>query len=53
MNIDLDWFNVFNASTVLRRQYDNRFASDSPTGVGNTLEILNPSIVRFGFRLGF
>ena len=51
MNIDLDWFNVFNASTVLRRQYDNRFPSDSPTGVGNTLEILNPSIVRFGFRL--
>ena len=24
MNVDLDWFNVFNASTVLRRQYDNR-----------------------------
>ena len=53
INVDLDWFNVFNASTVLRRQYDNRFDASSPTGVGNTLEILNPSIVRFGFRLGF
>ena len=53
MNIDLDWFNVFNSSTVLRRQYDLRFPSTSPTGVGNTLEILNPSVVRFGLRLGF
>ena len=52
MNIDLDWFNVFNASTVLKRQYDVG-ATPGDTGPGNTLEILNPSIVRFGFRLGF
>ena len=52
MNIDLDWFNVFNASTILKRQYDLDTAPGA-TGPGSTQEILNPSIVRFGFRLNF
>ena len=49
MNFDVDWFNVFNASTDLLREYDARFTER----VGTAQEILNPSVVRFGFRLGF
>ena len=52
MNFDVDWFNVFNASTDLLRQYDVG-TPEGPTGPGRTQEILNPSLVRFGFRLGF
>ena len=52
MNIDLDWFNVLNARTVLGRQYDLG-AAQGPTGPGTTLEIMNPSLLRLGFRLGF
>ena len=48
MNFDVDWFNIFNAATELLREYDTRFATS-----GNTQEILNPSVVRFGVRLGF
>ena len=52
MNIDLDWFNILNAGTVLGRQYDLATA-EGPTGPGKTLEIMNPSLLRLGFRLGF
>ena len=52
MNVDFDWFNILNAGTVLRRQYDVGTA-EGPTGPGQTLEIMNPSLLRLGFRLGF
>ena len=52
MNVDFDWFNILNVGTVLRRQYDVATA-EGPTGPGQTLEIMNPSLLRFGFRLGF
>ena len=52
MNVDLDWFNVLNTGTVLGRQYDVGTA-EGPTGPGKTLEIMNPSLLRVGFRLGF
>ena len=52
MNVDLDWFNILNAGTVLGRQYDLATA-EGPTGPGKTLEIMNPSLLRLGFRLGF
>ncbi len=52
MNVDLDWFNILNASTVLKRQYDVGTA-EGATGPGKTLEIMNPSLLRLGFRLGF
>ena len=52
MNVDLDWFNILNAGTVLGRQYDVG-AAEGPTGPGETLEIMNPSLLRLGFRLGF
>ena len=52
MNVDLDWFNILNTGTVLGRQYDLGTA-EGPTGPGRTLEIMNPSLLRLGFRLGF
>ena len=52
LNIDLDWFNILNAGTVLGRQYDIG-AAPGLTGPGQTLEIMNPSLLRLGFRIGF
>ena len=52
MSVDLDWFNILNAGTILGRQYDVGTA-EGPTGPGRTLEIMNPSLLRLGFRLGF
>ena len=52
LNIDLDWFNILNAGTVLGRQYDVG-AAEGLTGPGRTLEIMNPSLLRLGFRVGF
>ena len=52
MSIDLDWFNILNAGTILGRQYDVA-TPDGPLGPGQTLEIMNPSLLRIGFRLGF
>ena len=52
LNIDLDWFNILNAGTVLGRQYDVA-AAPGLTGPGQTLEIMNPSLLRLGFRIGF
>jgi hypothetical protein len=40
-----------NAGTVLGKQYDGRLTG--PTGFDQTLEIMNPRIVRFGVRLTF
>jgi hypothetical protein len=49
--IDFDVFNLFNAGTVLGRQYDARLTG--ATGFGQTLEILNPRIARAGVRFTF
>ena len=47
-NVDLDVFNVLNASTVLGRQYDLRV-----TAADNVLEIMNPRVLRLGVRFNF
>ena len=47
-NFDVDFFNLFNASTELGREYDRRLAT-----YNTVREIMNPRIVRFGIRLGF
>ena len=52
LNVDLDWFNILNVGTPLVRQYDVGTA-EGPTGPGRTLEIMNPSLLRLGFRLAF
>jgi len=49
--LDLDIFNITNASTVLGRQYDLRLTG--PTGYNKTLEIMNPRILRLGARFTF
>ena len=58
VSFDLDWFNVGNASTVLKRQFDitavpDPTDSDPGPGPGDTLEIMNPSVLRFGLRVSF
>jgi len=45
--LDLDVFNLFNAGTVLRRQYDASTGT-GPTGFDAVLEIMNPRIARIG-----
>jgi uncharacterized protein (DUF2141 family) len=47
-NIDLDVFNVLNSATVLGRQYDLRL-----TSADQVREIMNPRILRVGFRFAF
>jgi Carboxypeptidase regulatory-like domain/TonB-dependent Receptor Plug Domain len=49
--LDLDVFNITNASTVLGRQFDARLTG--PTGYNQTLEIMNPRIFRLGARFTF
>jgi len=49
--LDLDVFNITNASTVLGRQYDLRLTG--ATGFNKTLEIMNPRIFRLGARFTF
>jgi hypothetical protein len=49
--LDLDIFNLTNAPTALGRQYDVR--AEGALGVNQTLEILNPRILRLGARIGF
>jgi hypothetical protein len=51
INIDVDIFNVLNSGTVLGRQYDYRLTG--VTGFNQTLEIMNPRIMRIGARIGF
>ena len=48
---DLDIFNVFNAATILGRQFD--VTATGNTGSGKTLEIMNPRIARIGLRIEF
>jgi hypothetical protein len=50
-NVDFDVFNLFNAGTVLGRQYDYR--RTGATGFNQVLEIMNPRILRVGLRFGF
>ena len=50
--MDLDWFNMLNAGTLLGRQYDVGTA-EGPTGPGQTLQIMDPSLLRVEFRLRF
>ena len=52
VSFDLDWFNVGNAGTVLKRQFDTTAAA-GPTGPGQTLEIMSPSVLRAGLRVSF
>jgi hypothetical protein len=47
-NFDVDFFNLFNSSTELGREFDRRLAT-----YNTVREIMNPRIVRFGVRLGF
>jgi len=46
--LDLDLFNIFNAGTTLRQQYDV-----SAGTFNNVLEIMNPRIARLGARITF
>jgi hypothetical protein len=47
-DLDLDFFNLFNASTILGRQFDlNASTADQP------LEIINPRVIRLGVRVRF
>ena len=48
---DVDIFNLFNAGTVLGKQYDARLTG--PTGFNQVLEIMNPRIARVGLRFTF
>ncbi len=51
LEFDLDIFNVFNAATVLGRQYD--VEATGTRGFDAVLEIMNPRIVRLGLRVKF
>ncbi len=46
--LDFDVFNILNAGTTLRNQYDV-----SAGTFGNVLEIMNPRIARLGVRITF
>ena len=48
---DVDLFNVFNAATVLGRQYD--VEATGTRGFDSVLEIMNPRILRLGLRVKF
>jgi hypothetical protein len=47
-NVDLDVFNVLNASTVLGREYNLRL-----NAANQVREIMNPRVLRLGFRVNF
>ena len=49
--LTLDIFNLMNSSTVLGRQYD--VTATGSTGFSQTLEIMNPRLLRFGVRFQF
>ena len=48
LNLDVDVFNLTNASTVLGRQFDLRSSLSN-----EVLEIMNPRILRVGLRMNF
>jgi len=47
-DLDLDFFNLFNTSTILGRQYDLNASNPN-----QALEIMNPRIIRLGVRVRF
>jgi hypothetical protein len=47
-NVDLDVFNALNASTVLGREYNLRL-----NAANQVREIMNPRVLRLGFRVNF
>jgi hypothetical protein len=47
-DLDLDFFNLLNASTILGRQFDL-----NATNADQALEIMNPRVVRLGVRVRF
>ena len=49
--LTLDMFNALNASTMLGRQYD--LTATGSTGFNQTLEIMNPRLLRLGVRFQF
>jgi len=49
--LTFDMFNVMNAATTLGRQYD--VTATGATGFNQTLEIMNPRLIRLGVRFGF
>ena len=49
--LTLDMFNALNSSTVLGRQYD--VTATGSTGFNQTLEIMNPRLLRLGVRFQF
>jgi len=51
VGVDLDVFNLFNAGTILGKQYDA--SRTGPTGYDQVLEIMNPRIARIGLRFSF
>jgi hypothetical protein len=51
VNFDFDIFNLLNSATVLGNQYD--YSLTGTTGFNQTLEIMNPRIMRFGVRFNF
>ncbi|MEZ5288147.1 MAG: carboxypeptidase regulatory-like domain-containing protein [Vicinamibacterales bacterium] len=51
VSVTADVFNLFNASTVLGRQYD--VTATGTTGFDRPLEIMNPRLLRFGVRWRF
>jgi hypothetical protein len=55
LTLGAEWFNVFNAGTVLSRyRWPNNaaFTSPDPT-MGRIEEVINPSILRLGATLSF
>jgi len=51
LTVSMDLFNLFNAATVLGRQYD--VTATGSTGFDQPLEIMNPRLIRFGARFQF
>jgi Carboxypeptidase regulatory-like domain/TonB-dependent Receptor Plug Domain len=51
LTVSMDLFNLFNAGTVLGRQYD--VTATGTTGFDQPLEIMNPRLIRFGVRFQF
>jgi hypothetical protein len=51
LEFDVDIFNLFNAATVLGRQYD--VEATGTRGFDSVLEIMNPRILRLGLRVKF
>jgi len=48
VNIDADFFNLFNSASILGRQYDLRLST-----ADQILELQNPMIFRIGFRVQY